>query len=96
MERGTAKVAVSEATSAVDIFTRFKTEMLKAMFIAMKSSGSKGAPWQSENLNHQYMILTSLQKGYSACVSSWSDGVFYSVCPQVFFYFLPSPINDFR
>jgi hypothetical protein len=35
--------------SAVDIFTRFSTEMLKAMFIVMKSSGSKGAPGQPEN-----------------------------------------------
>jgi len=35
MVRGTAKVDVSEATTAVDIFTRLSIEMLKAMFRAM-------------------------------------------------------------
>jgi hypothetical protein len=44
--------------------------MLKAMFIVMKSSGSKGAPGQPENLQLNHMIEISLEKsGYGSLVS---------------------------
>lgn len=64
-----ASVAVSEATSAVDIFTRFRTKMLKAMFIVVKSSGRKGTPGQSENSKHHHMIMVYLGKSANVSLS---------------------------
>ena len=42
-----AEVAVSEATTADDIFTKLSNEMLKAMFTNINSNGRNGAPPQS-------------------------------------------------
>jgi hypothetical protein len=44
---GPAEVAVREATRADDIFTKLRSEMLKAIFTTIKSKGRKGAPPQS-------------------------------------------------
>lgn len=43
-----ANVTTSEETKADDIFTRLSKNMLNAMFVAIKSRGSSGAPSQPE------------------------------------------------
>lgn len=48
IDRGTASVIEREATTAEDILTRRSREMLKHMFIMIKSNGNSGAPAQSE------------------------------------------------
>lgn len=55
-------ITTSEATTAEEIFSRLSTDMLKAMFVVIYSSGINGAPSQPEPINVSNWWAEHLEK----------------------------------
>jgi hypothetical protein len=76
---------VSEATKADDIFTRFSSDILNAMFAIINRSGRNGAPSHAEKINKTFNKNRSTQINevfifqvlfsfyFSVCLHSWMN-----------------------